>query len=150
MVFQHAYHCMPTTLVFQLFLRWNSSPATRRCDSKDSKTLWVGLHLCFSFISVVFYMCARLNGRHSANSDYGNLATLALLDLSAVFDTVDHDLMLRRLCVSYGLTGVSLQWFTSYICWDKHIRYAGCSSNQSPVTYGVSQGSVHGSILFIL
>jgi len=83
--------------------------------------------------------------------DSGDLATLALLNLSAAFDTVDHDVMLRRLRVSYGLTGVSLQWFTSYqLGRTQHILYAGRSSNASPVKYGVPQGSVLEPILFIL
>jgi len=38
--------------------------------------------------------------------DTGNLAVLTLLDLSAVFDSVDHETLLRRLQTSYGLGGV--------------------------------------------
>ena len=46
--------------------------------------------------------------------DDGNMAVLALLDLSAAFDSVDHDTLLRRLQTSYGLEGAVIGWFTPY------------------------------------
>ena len=49
----------------------------------------------------------------------GNLALLSLLDLSAAFDTVDHDTLLRRLQTSYGLDGVIIKRFMSYLSGQK-------------------------------
>lgn len=46
--------------------------------------------------------------------DSGDLAMLTLLDLSAAFDSVDHDI-LKRLQKAYGLGAVVVSWFTSYL-----------------------------------
>ena len=40
----------------------------------------------------------------------GDVSALCLLDLTAAFDTVDHDLLMLRLERQFGLRGVVLQW----------------------------------------
>ena len=37
------------------------------------------------------------------------------LNLSAAFDTVDHDVLLNRLNTSFGVRGSALHWFASYL-----------------------------------
>ena len=57
--------------------------------------------------------------------DRGDFAALALLDLSAAFNTVDHDTLIRRLHLSYGLLGLALNWFRSYLHGRvQHVRFA--------------------------
>jgi hypothetical protein len=45
--------------------------------------------------------------------DRGAFAALVLLDLSAVFDTVDHNILPQRLQTSFGIDDVILNWFRS-------------------------------------
>ena len=45
----------------------------------------------------------------------GSSAILLMLDLSAAFDTIHHDILLSRLCNVYGITGDALDWFRSYL-----------------------------------
>ena len=83
--------------------------------------------------------------------DSGDLAMHTLLDLSVAFDSVDHDTLLRRLQISYGLAGVVINWFSSYLHGRlQHDRVPGSSSPSSEVLHGALHGLVLGSILFLL
>ena len=83
--------------------------------------------------------------------DSGNLVMLTLLDLSAAFDSVDHNTLLCRLRTSYGLRGACFDWFKSYLSGrTQYVRSTSTSSKPSEVQYGVPQGSVLWPILFLL
>jgi len=83
--------------------------------------------------------------------DSGDLSALVLLDLSAAYDTVDHDILIRRLKTSYGLSGMVLQWFQTYLVGRSQCIRTGLSASLlTLIVCGVPQGSVLGPILFLL
>jgi len=80
--------------------------------------------------------------------DSRDIAALALLDLSAAFDTVDHSILLLRLQRSFGLNGSALAWFTSYLC--QRQQHVSLCHIVASTQFGVPQGSVLSPILFVL
>ena len=76
---------------------------------------------------------------------------LALLDLSAAFDCVDHDIILSTLQSRFGLDGIVLAWIRSFLSGRvQRVCFGDCLSAVLLLIYGVPQGSVLGQLLFLL
>ena len=71
-------------------------------------------------------------------TDDRQVTLIALLDLSAAFDCVDHALLLRRLQYNFGFTDDVLRWMTSFVSGrTQQVSYDGQLSPIRPVQFGV-------------
>jgi len=76
---------------------------------------------------------------------------LVLLDLSAAFDTIDHQILLSRLEEKVGVCGSALSWFNSYLSGRSQSVYInGIKSAPKDLKFGVPQGSLLGPKKFTM
>ena len=84
------------------------------------------------------------------NLDNGSMTGVVFLDLTKAFDTVDYDLLLRKLR-AIGVDAQALRWLHSYhmnrqvVTLIRSTQSACCE-----VPVGVPQGSIYGPLLFIV
>ena len=82
--------------------------------------------------------------------DNKKYATGVFLDLKKAFDTVDHDMLPRKLHF-YGVHSIAHKWILSYLENLKQFaQYKNCDSDILNVCCDVPQGSIIGSKLFII
>ena len=114
----------------------------------DSQYGFRSKHSCEHAIS-------ELMGNVIKERDKGNFTVSLFLDLSKAFDTLEHEVLLKKLEI-YGIRGITLDWFKSYLT-NRKLR-AKCNvglgnfelSQNFNIEYGTPQGSCLGPLLFII
>ena len=105
-------------------------------------------HSCQNAIS-------ELIGTILKNQEENKMTIRVFIDLSKAFDTLSHDILLRKL-YKYGIRGTTLNWFESYL--SNRIMRVKIQNNigemeystYHPLTYGTLQGSCLGPLLFLI
>ena len=84
------------------------------------------------------------------NIDDGLVCGVCFLDIEKCFDTIHHDILLKKLRW-YGIYGQELDWFKNYLYDRKRcVRVDNITSDVTSCPIGVPQGSILGHILFLL
>ena len=84
------------------------------------------------------------------NFDKGLYTGVIFIDLKKAFDTVDHDILIAKLC-HYGVAGKELDWFKSYMSNRKQCcKVNGHDSKLQDIKCGVPQDSCLGPLLVLI
>ena len=96
----------------------------------------------------------QLVGHVIKNLEWKRDTIRVFLDLSKAFDSLQHDIILQKM-ERYGLRGVTLSWFSSYL--ENRKLRAKCRTSQNgqvvksdtyPIEYGTPRGSCLGPLIF--
>ena len=78
------------------------------------------------------------------------VTAVVMLDLSAAFDVVDHDILIQKMEL-YGFEDCAITWLSSYLSDRKQRVYVeGSLSEPLQLEAGVPQGSILGPLLYII
>ena len=82
--------------------------------------------------------------------DSGDIVLGIFLDFSKAFDTVNHKILINKM-YKYGIRGIAIEWFKSYLTNRKqYVCFNNINSSKLDIGCGVPQGSILGSLLFLL
>ena len=84
------------------------------------------------------------------NVDKGLLNCVIFINLKKAFDTIDHEIILKKLA-KYGVDQNALKWFKSYL--ENRLQRCNVNNHLSstcPLNCGVPQGSIIGPLLFLI
>ena len=86
----------------------------------------------------------------TSSFEKGEYTLGVFIDLSKAFDTVNHQILLKKLHY-YGIDGTALEWFKSYLSNRKqYISTQEISESCLDIICGVPQGSILGPLLFLI
>ena len=106
-----------------------------------------GGHSCLH--AVLLFLNFLLEGKYDL-SGVPRHTIAVFLDLKKAFDTVDHEILLRKL-ENLGAGCKEVAWFRHYLQGRRQtVVINGVASNEATMSCGVPQGSVLGPLLFLI
>ena len=101
-----------------------------------------------STLSPLIQLCDEL----LKNMDYRKLNCVAVfLDVKKAFDSINHKILLDKMRTLFGISGIQLKWFESYLSnREQQCQIDDQLSTPKQIKCGVPQGSILGPLFFLL
>ena len=85
------------------------------------------------------------------NMDNGELIGVVFIDIRKAFDSINHNILLRKMNEQFGISNIELKLFEYYLSDREQVSFVnGAMSAPKMIVCGVPQGSILGPLLFLL
>ena len=140
----------PISLLSNISKSFERAMHTRIYDFLESSNIFYELQFGFRKNYSTSHAILDIVENIRENLDNKTFACGVFIDLEKAFDTINHQILLKKL-QHYGIRGMTLQWFTSYLSDRKQrVKLDSKKSTFLNITCGVPQGSILGPLLFLL
>ena len=130
---------------------WRGLSCPSHFDHLNTNELWHRFRSAYRARHPTETTLLRVLNHFLTAGDDGRVSLFNPVDLSADFDTIDHDILLHRLENVFGIQNSALSFFRSHFTERKQmVSISGYSSNSLTLLHGVPQGSLLGPIPFLL
>ena len=118
------------------FLEWKSVLFDKQCGFRQDHSTQ------YAMLSIIDKIQSAIDNRSTSCGIF--------LDVSEAFDTVNHDILVKKL-EYYGVRGIVKDWFVSYLNDRRQVvSINNVTSCECTVACGVPQGSILGPLLFLI
>ena len=135
-----------TSLVMKVMEKIMRNELYNKCQTliHESQHGFLPSKSCFTLMTnVIDDVSSSLNRRHNVGMVY--------FDFAKAFDSVNHDIILQKLKLQFKIDGIMLKSIKEYLRdRTQKVIIGDMSSSPLPVDSGVPQGSILGSLLFVL
>ena len=99
----------------------------------------MGFRPKYGTVSALIQMCDQW----LTDMDNGKLNGVVFLDICKAFDSINHEILLRKLKDQFGIHSTELKWFESCLTNRKQVcSVNGQTSSSKKIVCGIPQGSI--------